>query len=65
VILGSYLRLSAFVCGQLLAAAPSFLLPNDVVPLKHTVELTIDPSRATFEGHMRIDVELRAPVTEV
>src|SRR5712692_7814124 len=61
-----YLCSSVFICGQFLgAAAPAFLLPDDVVPRKHTVELTIDPSRDTFEGRMRIDVELRAPVTEV
>jgi alanyl aminopeptidase len=65
VIFGSYLSFSALICGPLFAAAPSFLLPNDVVPLKHAVELTVDPSRDTFEGRMRIEVELRAPVTEV
>src|SRR5437763_5189124 len=61
----SYLCLSAFIGGQLSVGAPSFLLSSDVVPLKHTVELTIDPSRETFEGRMRIEVELRMPVTEI
>ena len=41
-----------------LAAAPSFLLPSDVVPKKHIVELTIDPALDSFSGWARIDVEL-------
>src|SRR5580692_1934180 len=41
-----------------LAAAPSFLLPSDVVPKKHIVELTIDPALDLFSGWARIDVEL-------
>src|SRR5262245_51067417 len=60
-----YLCSSAFICGQFSLAAPTFLLPDNVIPLKHTVELTIDPSRETFEGRMRIEVDLRAPITEI
>lgn len=40
------------------ASPPAFLLPNDVVPLKHTVDLTIDPSQPSFAGTVRIEVEL-------
>jgi alanyl aminopeptidase len=38
---------------------PAFLLPDDVIPLSHNVELTIDPSKSTFEGVVTIVVDLR------
>src|SRR5258708_439265 len=38
---------------------PAFLLPDDVVPRKHTIELTIDPSQPTFAGRATIEIELR------
>ena len=41
--------------------AQSFLLPNDVIPKKHIVELTVDPSRNTFSGWAQIEVELTKP----
>ena len=41
----------------------SFYLPNDAIPRKETVQLTIDPARETFEGFVSIDVELRAPTS--
>jgi alanyl aminopeptidase len=37
---------------------PAFLLPDDVVPRKHTIELTIDPTQPTFEGRASIEIEL-------
>ncbi|HML18926.1 MAG TPA: M1 family aminopeptidase [Bryobacteraceae bacterium] len=40
-------------------AAPSFHLPDDILPRKYTVDLTIDPSKDTFEGVVRIDVEMK------
>ncbi len=40
---------------------PAFLLPHDVVPKKHIVELTIDPDKPAFDGWVRIEVELRKP----
>ena len=40
---------------------PDFLLPDDVVPRRHSIELTIDPSRPSFTGQARIEVDLRAP----
>ncbi len=39
-------------------SAQSFLLPNDVIPKKHIVELTVDPSRDSFSGRAQIEVEL-------
>src|SRR5205807_715526 len=39
---------------QLLGAPPIFTLPGGVTPLKHSVELTIDPDQSTFDGRMRI-----------
>jgi cytosol alanyl aminopeptidase len=44
-----------------LPAPPSFLLPDGVVPKKHMIELTIDPSLNTFTGWSRIEVELSKP----
>jgi alanyl aminopeptidase len=48
-------------CAAILCAAPpppSFLLPDGVIPKKHTVELTVDPSLDSFSGWARIEVEL-------
>src|SRR5579862_7415476 len=54
--------LSLAVCVACSAAqAPDFLLPDDVVPIRHTIELTIDPGRPVFTGHARIEVNLRTP----
>ncbi len=41
---------------------PEFLLPGDVIPLKHTIDLTIDPDRDTFTGRAMIDVEIKKPL---
>ena len=38
---------------------PGFRLPDDVVPLKHTIELSLDPSLTTFEGTATMEVDLR------
>jgi cytosol alanyl aminopeptidase len=38
---------------------PAFVLPDDVVPKKYVVDLTIDPSKDTFVGQARIEVELK------
>ncbi len=38
---------------------PSFLLPGDVVPMRHIIELTIDPTRPTFDGWARIEAGLQ------
>ncbi len=37
---------------------PQFRLPNVAVPLRHSVELTIDPRHENFAGSVRIDVDL-------
>lgn len=44
---------------------PAFRLPDDAVPLKHKIELAIDPSLATFEGSATIDVDLRKSVSVI
>src|SRR5579862_1674673 len=58
------LRVAAFCLGaaSLLALPPppQFNLPDDVVPRKHVIELTIDPNRDTFSGSVRVEVELRS-----
>src|ERR1700675_1575291 len=46
-------------------APPDFLLPDGVVPTRHTIELTIDPARNTFRGWARIAVELQKPQSEI
>ncbi len=44
---------------------PAFLLPGDVVPLKHSIDMTIDPARDTFTGRAIIDVEIRKPLSVI
>ncbi len=39
---------------------PDWLLPDDVVPVRHTVELIIDPSRPSFTGQAHIEVNLHS-----
>lgn len=46
-------------------AAPSFNLPGDAVPKKYTVDLTIDPSKDTFDGKILIDVELKTSTDHI
>ncbi len=46
-----------------LCVQPSFLLPDGVIPTKHVIELTIDPSHDTFTGWARIEVELTVPAS--
>jgi alanyl aminopeptidase len=41
--------------------APEFLLPKDVVPIRHAVEMTIDPSRDSYSGLARIQVRILRP----
>src|SRR5262252_7620436 len=38
---------------------PAFRLPDDAVPLRHRMELSIDPNVPTFDGEATIDVDLR------
>jgi alanyl aminopeptidase len=45
--------------------AQSFLLPNDVIPKKHIIELTVDPARDTFTGRAQIEIELTKPTSIV
>ena len=45
-------------CFAALPPPPAFLLPNYLTPVKHTVELTIDPEKDTYVGTVRIAVEL-------
>lgn len=44
---------------------PSFVLPGDVVPRKHTIEMTIDPAKDTFTGRATIEVEFKQPVSVI
>src|SRR5579863_5892399 len=44
---------------------PSFRLPDDVAPVKHTLELSIDPGLATFEGRAILEVDLRKPAAVI
>ncbi|HEX5430756.1 MAG TPA: M1 family aminopeptidase [Bryobacteraceae bacterium] len=54
------LPLAAFAAG-----APAFRLPDGVVPVKHAIELSIDPARSEFQGRGRIEVDLRKPTAEI
>jgi cytosol alanyl aminopeptidase len=55
------LVLSACCC----AGQPPFQLSDDVVPRKYTIDLVIDPSKTTFSGIARIEVELRRETDEI
>ena len=44
---------------------PAFLLPGDIIPTRHSIELTLDPSRETFDGSARIEVELSRPLSVI
>jgi alanyl aminopeptidase len=57
--------LVSFACLCAWGAPPDFLLPNGVIPTKHTIELTIDPARSTFRGWARIAVDLEKPQSEI
>ncbi|HEX4595873.1 MAG TPA: hypothetical protein VH157_16420, partial [Bryobacteraceae bacterium] len=46
-------------------ATPDFLLPDGVVPTRHSIELTIDPARGTFRGWAQIAVDLQKPLSEI
>jgi alanyl aminopeptidase len=57
--------LVCFACLCAWGAPPDFLLPDGVVPTKHTIELTVDPARNTFRGWARIAVDFERPQSEV
>ena len=48
-----------------LLAAPRHTLPETILPVKHTMELTIDPAKETFSGIARIDIRMTGPQAEV
>jgi alanyl aminopeptidase len=55
-----------FLAAQaLIAAPPAFVLPDAVVPRKHTLELTIDPSQPNFEGRMTIEFDLKSATDSI
>lgn len=56
------------LAGALFAAPeppPPFSLNDEAVPRKYWVELTVDPARESFEGTVRIDVELLKPASVI
>jgi cytosol alanyl aminopeptidase len=44
---------------------PGFRLPDDVVPAKYTVVLSIDPNKDTFEGTVFIEVNILKPTSTI
>jgi alanyl aminopeptidase len=44
---------------------PGFQLPDDVVPTKYTVVLSIDPNKDNFEGTVFIEVNLLKPASTI
>lgn len=46
-------------------AAPSGRLGDNVVPVRYSLDLTIDPSRETFGGTTAISVEIREPTDTI
>jgi len=52
-------------CAAALPAQSAFTLPDDVIPKRHIIELTIDPSRDTFTGWAQIRVDLTKPTKTI
>lgn len=44
---------------------PGFRLPNNVVPLKYFVQLSIDPNKDTFSGTVLIAVDIAKPTSTI
>ena len=44
---------------------PALRLPDTVRPVHYALDLTLLPAKATYPGHVTIDVEVRAPVRQV
>jgi len=45
--------------------APVGRLDSNVVPLRYDIELTVDPSRASFSGRVSIDVSIKEPTSVI
>jgi alanyl aminopeptidase len=52
-------------CAAALPAQSAFTLPDDVIPKRHIIELTIDPTRDTFTGWAQIRVDLTKPTKTI
>lgn len=39
---------------------PQWTLPDDVTPISHTIEITLDPAKPTFTGHANIEIDLKS-----
>lgn len=44
---------------------PAFLLPDDAVPLRHTIAMTIDPAQPAFTGVAAIEVLLKKATSTI
>ena len=51
-------------CSQA-ATPPSLRLPDTVIPVRYSVELTIDPSETSFRGSVDIELEVRKPTNTI
>ncbi len=59
------MRLAPLLICAPLFAQPAFNLPNEVVPKKHVIDMTIDPSKDSYEGTAKIDVDISKPASTV
>ncbi|MBZ5604110.1 MAG: M1 family metallopeptidase [Acidobacteriia bacterium] len=53
------------ICAPLFAQPPAFLLSDEVVPKRHTIDMTIDPSKDAYEGVSKIEVDIKKPASVV
>ncbi len=58
------LTLAAAACAAP-PSAPGFNLPDDAVPSKYTVVLSIDPNKDTFDGTVFIEANILKPVSTI
>jgi cytosol alanyl aminopeptidase len=61
LILTMHRVLLAAACSTMAFALtpPAFVLSDDVIPRKHTIEMTIDPAKDTFTGRAVIEVDVK------
>ncbi len=60
-------RFIALLClaGSLFAAAPQYTLPDTVQPLRHRLELNVDPALDHYFGTAWIDIRIDQPQSEI
>jgi alanyl aminopeptidase len=59
------LGIALFTVSQLVASEPGVRLGNDVVPLRQSLTLDLDPATDVFRGRAVIEVRLTKPASTI